>query len=658
MERKKNEEVEWDGNAVAHEDMISDRKTGVKIGATVNGLDFGGDIVLDGVSPEVADAFVKLSEERDEALNSAAELGKERDSFVRQLEEIRKYYTNSERVAFQSDGGDEGLRDVELANLRKENFDLVQEKISLELLSSDLKAVTDDQNRHIQQLMETIEEIQSENQILKSRFIYQERECDAFTDVMQRIIDEVDQSEKDPIIRRKRKVFMPEEVSKRMGSASKNPPNLSDTDTHEKQQPSSRRSYHTYENTPVPDGGERDLTLALINWEDSAVQSIIGLVHRGRVTLKHAQEMIKAVTGVEASHAAILYNAKTYQAVEEVLVAKQNATNVEPLRVRGHIKQYNEPMLTRSQAKKQRSMEEDNSKEIPKYANKPESKDSYRKPHSRWQSHCGLSLHTTETNLRREPTSYLGLNRDKIPPHASLVVFVSKNKVRLYRFSAEHANVRYYRCPKCDLLNKSKRDKWRPTIVVRNETIVGNTAPTHHRECKPISLEELEKTHGIRAESLPSSSPDEKKEKTPTPRTMETRSTSRKLADSVSNRSYTEPDRSTNVPTIKVEDEYTDEAKNIAEVVEEGIMETAGCSEEPGKEDSNDDSCSRETLSAKQKSRSNEAHREQGGELSQQLCSEYASAGSLFSREDEKSIINDTKMIEKTACSRCGCLLC
>ncbi|MFH4976132.1 hypothetical protein AB6A40_002841 [Gnathostoma spinigerum] len=69
----------------------------------------------------------------------------------------------------------------------------------------------------------------------------------------------------------------------------------------------------------------------------------------------------------------------------------------------------------------------------------------------------------------------------------SLCIYVSEDHVRIYRLTNvnKYGDVRYYRCSKCDMLNKTSSIKLNPKVMTKDGAICGNPFPRHHEGCKP-----------------------------------------------------------------------------------------------------------------------------------------------------------------------------
>ncbi len=70
-----------------------------------------------------------------------------------------------------------------------------------------------------------------------------------------------------------------------------------------------------------------------------------------------------------------------------------------------------------------------------------------------------------------------------------LKVVVKENTVRLYRYSSPDASgdTKYYRCSKCDSLNRIWRTGVLPRVKVHLGEVVGNADPRHHPQCLPLT---------------------------------------------------------------------------------------------------------------------------------------------------------------------------
>ncbi|MFH4976430.1 hypothetical protein AB6A40_003139 [Gnathostoma spinigerum] len=74
--------------------------------------------------------------------------------------------------------------------------------------------------------------------------------------------------------------------------------------------------------------------------------------------------------------------------------------------------------------------------------------------------------------------------------YTSLAIRVSDDAVRVYRLSSsrEESGTNYYRCSRCECLNKKSDVKFKPRVKTQNGRIIGDAFPSHHHDCQPLPL--------------------------------------------------------------------------------------------------------------------------------------------------------------------------
>ncbi|KHN76611.1 hypothetical protein Tcan_05562 [Toxocara canis] len=207
-----------------------------------------------------------------------------------------------------------------------------------------------------------------------------------------------------------------------------------------------------------------------VNWNNAELKRILSdYRERGIGSTRQVAQQISALTGIYVSHSTICRQSRSQTGCNE-WVPRQSLADTGV-----GIAAYRE-----------RSFKEDEE-------NEGDASTSTR--HSWSVSDQGAEMrmpikHSKNGPLRTPPTVPYYMSFSERFKQTSLTVHLNADEVRIYRHTSHSRDCRsiYFRCSRCDNINRKLRTGITPRIKMMDGVVVGDLFPEHHPRCIPMSI--------------------------------------------------------------------------------------------------------------------------------------------------------------------------